>query len=145
MSKRENRLEELQTLLTAPGQPVSQRLSGMRKVVSLMLRGRDMSPFAGMMVQQAQLPSIEARFLLSAYLLRYARQNSDLVLLVVNSLLMDAQDASDLLKGMASRTGCGLVDGGWVGIVKRMVASGVDDRSVYVRLMSVYGLAQLRS
>ncbi|GHJ84817.1 hypothetical protein NliqN6_1219 [Naganishia liquefaciens] len=79
------------------------RLEGMKRLIAMISKGRDMSAFFAQVVKQVASPSIEIRKLVYIYLLRYARNNTDLLLLSINTFQKDLSDPSPLIRSMSLR------------------------------------------
>lgn len=82
----------------------TERLEGLRRVVALISKGRDASPFFASVTKLASTSSIEIRKLVYIIVLRYAPSHPDIALLSINSFQRDLTDPNPLIRGMSLRT-----------------------------------------
>lgn len=97
----DDKLREIDKLLESSTD--RDRLEGMKRLIAAISRGRDVGSFFARVVKQVASPSVEIRKLAYIYLLRYAAQNPDLLLLSINTFQKDLSDPSPLIRSMSLR------------------------------------------
>ncbi|WFD35826.1 AP-3 complex subunit beta [Malassezia cuniculi] len=118
----------------------TERLEGLRRVVALISKGRDASPYFASVSKLASTSSIEIRKLVYIIVLRYAPSHPDIALLSINSFQRDLTDPNPLIRGMALRTLSGMRLRMLSPIVLLAVGKAVRDSHPYVRKIAVLAL-----
>ena len=77
------------------------------------------------------------------FITAHNNDQSDLVLLAVNTLLKDCSDANPMVRGLALRTLCSLCQDLVVEYCMKPITSGLKDRSAYVRRVAVMGCVKV--
>lgn len=130
--------QDIRPKLESSSEP--ERLEGLRRVVALISKGRDASPFFPSVSKLASTSSIEIRKLVYIVVLRYAPAHPDTALLSINSFQRDLTDPNPLIRGMALRTLSGMRLKMLSPIVLLAVGKAERDSHPYVRKVGVLAL-----
>ena len=118
------------------------RLEGMRRVVALISKGRDATPFLASVLKLSSTSSLEVRKLVYIVVLRYAPSHPDLTLLSINSFQRDLSDPNPLIRGMALRALSGIRVRAVSAIVLLAVGKATRDPHPYVRRVATFALTK---
>jgi AP-1 complex subunit beta-1 len=96
---------ELRKELRSPNR--DKKRDAVKKVIANMTVGKDVSGLFTDVINCIQTDSLELKKLVYLYVINYAKTQPDLILLVVNTFVKDANDPSPLIRALAIRTmGC---------------------------------------
>ncbi|KAL1406400.1 AP-3 complex subunit beta [Vanrija albida] len=137
----EDKMFEITKLLESRAE--SERLEGMKRIIAAMSKGRNMEGFFAQVVKNVVANSIEIRKLVYIYLLRFANNNSDLLLLSINTFQKDLSDANPLIRSMSLRVLTSIRVPVIQGIVMLGLKKLVNDRNPYVRKTVAGGLSKV--
>lgn len=98
--------KEIAALLN--GRSDRDKLSGMKQVISMLAKGRDVSEFFADVVKNIASNNLETRKLVYTYLLRYADHEPDLALLSINTIQKSLGDKSPEVRALAVRVMAGI-------------------------------------
>ncbi|KAG0306101.1 AP-3 complex subunit beta-2 [Dissophora globulifera] len=117
-----------------------EKLDGMKRLIAMISKGRDVSEFFPDVVKNVASTSLEVRKLVYIYILRYAEQEQDLALLSINTFQKDLSDKNQLIRAMALRVMSGIR----VPVISPIVMLGikkcVTDLSPYVRKIAAHAI-----
>ncbi|KAF9545233.1 AP-3 complex subunit beta-2 [Mortierella hygrophila] len=117
-----------------------EKLDGLKRLIAMISKGRDVSEFFPDVVKNVASNSLEVRKLVYIYILRYAEQEQDLALLSVNTFQKDLSDKNQLIRAMALRVMSGIR----VPVISPIVMLGikkcVTDLSPYVRKIAAHAI-----
>ncbi|OLY81275.1 AP-2 complex subunit beta [Smittium mucronatum] len=83
------------------------RKEAVRRVIANMTIGKDVSDLFTDVLKNMQTDDLEIKKLIYLYLMSYAREKPDLVILAINTFVRDSEDNNPLLRALAIRTmGC---------------------------------------
>ncbi|PKI83162.1 AP-3 complex subunit beta [Malassezia vespertilionis] len=116
------------------------RLEGLKRVVAMISKGRDATPYLASVFKLTSTKSLEIRKLVYIVVLRYASSQPDLALLSINSFQRDLSDPNPLIRGMALRALSSLRLDMVAGVVMLAVGKAVRDVHPYVRRVAAYAL-----
>lgn len=117
-----------------------ERLEGMKRVVAMISKGRDATPYLASVFKLSSVTSLEVRKLVYLVVLRYAPLHPDLALLSINSFQRDLADPNPLIRGMALRALSGIRLKVVAGIVLLAVGKATRDPHPYVRRVAAFAL-----
>ncbi|TXT12874.1 hypothetical protein VHUM_01275 [Vanrija humicola] len=137
----EDKMFEITKLLESRAE--SERLEGMKRIIAAMSKGRNMEGFFAQVVKNVVANSIEIRKLVYIYLLRFANNNSDLLLLSINTFQKDLSDPNPLIRSMSLRVLTSIRVPVIQGIVMLGLKKLVNDRNPYVRKTVAGGLSKV--
>lgn len=137
----EDKMFEITKLLESRAE--SERLEGMKRIIAAMSKGRNMEGFFAQVVKNVVANSIEIRKLVYIYLLRFANNNSDLLLLSINTFQKDLSDSNPLIRSMSLRVLTSIRVPVIQGIVMLGLKKLVNDRNPYVRKTVAGGLSKV--
>ncbi|KAJ1917269.1 AP-3 complex subunit beta [Mycoemilia scoparia] len=125
------------------GKTDKEKLMGLKRLIALIARGQDVSSFFPDVVKNVASTNYEIRKLVYIYLLRYAEQEQDLVLLSINTFQKDLSDKNQVIRAMALR----VLSGIRVPIIESIVLLAIEkcstDPSPYVRKIAAYAIPKL--
>jgi AP-4 complex subunit beta-1 len=116
----------------------------MERVVGYMTLGIDMSPLFSEMIMATATKDLVQKKMAYLYLSNYAELQSDLALLVINTLLKDASDEDPMVRGLALRCICSLHVNNILEYIIDPILKGLKDASPYVRKTAVLCTLRLR-
>jgi vesicle coat complex subunit len=116
----------------------------MERVVGYMTLGIDMSPLFSEMIMATATKDLVQKKMAYLYLSNYAELQSDLALLVINTLLKDASDEDPMVRGLSLRCICSLHVNNILEYIVEPVLKGLRDASPYVRKTAVLCTLRLR-
>jgi vesicle coat complex subunit len=99
---RKGELHELRTALNATDQ--RERRTAVKRVVAAMTLGRDVSSLFPDVIKNAMTDNLALKKLVYLYVINYARANEELVILVINTFVKDADDPNPLIRALSIRT-----------------------------------------
>jgi len=117
-----------------------ERLEGLKRVVAMISKGRDATPYLASVFKLSSTTSLEIRKLVYIIVLRYASAHPDLALLSINSFQRDLSDPNPLIRGMALRALIGLRLKVVSAIVLLAVSKATRDAHPYVRRIAAFSL-----
>lgn len=117
-----------------------EKLDGLKRLVALISKGRDVSAFLAPVLKCISTPSLEIRKLVYIFLLRYAEAQPDLALLSVNSFQRDLADPSPLIRAMALRVLSGIRVRMVAGITAMSIGRCAKDPNPYVRKIAALAI-----
>ncbi|WFD18846.1 AP-3 complex subunit beta [Malassezia caprae] len=117
-----------------------ERLEGLKRVVAMISKGRDATPYLASVFKLSSSTSLEIRKLVYIIVLRYAPAHPDLALLSINSFQRDLSDPNPLIRGMALRALIGLRLKVVSAIVVLAVSKATRDAHPYVRRIAAFSL-----
>ena len=101
---------ELQKQLNASDETRASRngkLEAMRKIITATTQGKDLSVVFAQVMNNMQTTILELKKLVYLYMINYASEDPDVVVMCVNSFVKDATDPNPLIRALALRTmGC---------------------------------------
>ncbi|KAJ1925896.1 AP-3 complex subunit beta [Tieghemiomyces parasiticus] len=121
------------------------KLEGMKRLVAVIAKGHDASPYFPDVVKNVAVGNLEIRQLVYIYLLRYAEQEQDLALLAINTFQKDLSDTHAGIRVMALRVLSSIRVPLISSIVMMAIQKGVTDRSSSVRKTAAYAIPKLYS
>ncbi len=116
----------------------------MERVVGYMTLGIDMSPLFSEMIMATATKDLVQKKMAYLYLTNYAELQSDLALLVINTLLKDSRDEDPMVRGLALRCICSLHVNNILEYIVDPILNGLKDASPYVRKTAVLCTLRLR-
>lgn len=105
--------------------------------------GVDMSSLYPDMVKACNTSNIAIKKIIYMYLCEYARRNSDLALLTVNTLTKDCEDMSPVIRGLAIRSMGSFCLPNLIEYLLPAVVTALGDNHPYVRKNAVFAAAKL--
>ena len=117
-----------------------ERLEGLKRVVAMISKGRDATPYLASVFKLSSTTSLEIRKLVYIIVLRYAPAHPDLALLSINSFQRDLSDPNPLIRGMALRALIGIRLKVVSAIVLLAVSKATRDAHPYVRRIAAFAL-----
>ncbi|WFD32393.1 AP-3 complex subunit beta [Malassezia sp. CBS 17886] len=118
----------------------NERLAGLKRVIALISKGRDASPYLASVLKLTSTNALEIRKLVYIVVLRYAPMQPDLALLSINSFQRDLSDPNPLIRGMALRTLSGMRVRAVSTVLLMAVGKAARDSHPYVRRIAAYAL-----
>ncbi|WFD26171.1 AP-3 complex subunit beta [Malassezia nana] len=118
----------------------AERLEGLKRVVAMISKGRDATPYLASVFKLTSTTSLEIRKLVYIIVLRYAPARPDLALLSINSFQRDLSDPNPLIRGMALRALAGIHVKDVSAIVLLAVSKATRDAHPYVRRIGAFAL-----
>ncbi|RKP03596.1 hypothetical protein CXG81DRAFT_9433, partial [Caulochytrium protostelioides] len=118
------------------------KLDGMRRLIALIAKGRDVSDFFPDVVKNVASSSFELRKLVYIYLLRYADAEPDLALLSINSFQRDIADRNPVIRAMALRVMSSIRVPVIAPLMTVALRKAVTDLSPYVRRTAATAIAK---
>lgn len=79
-----------------------------KKVIAYMTLGIDVSRLFPEMVKASRTDDVVMKKMIFLYLINYAEQNQELVILAINTFLMDLKQSNHKIRGLALRSLCSL-------------------------------------
>lgn len=107
--------------------------------------GYDVSFLMPNMVKMMANSNLVVKKMAYHFLTISARNSPDLIVLAINTLLKDATDSNPMVRGLAIKTLCSLKQESCVDQGAKVVKNGMDDRSAYVRRVSVLSCVKVYS
>jgi AP-4 complex subunit beta-1 len=114
-----------------------------QKVIAYMTLGVDVSPLFSEMIMASATSNIIQKKMVYLYLSNYAKRNSELALLTINTLRKDASDRDPTIRGLALRTMTSLKLPSIVEYIHKPIQDGLVDKSGYVRRTAVMGVLKI--
>ncbi|KYQ90268.1 adaptor-related protein complex 4 [Tieghemostelium lacteum] len=115
----------------------------LQRITYYMTIGMDVSSLFPYVIMNANTIDIVVKKLVYLYITHYAKSNSSLLLLVVNTLNGDCLNSNPLIRALAVRTLCSLGSLETVEYSYKNVMRALSDPSAYVRKTAVIGLAKI--
>ncbi|KJE92672.1 hypothetical protein CAOG_03591 [Capsaspora owczarzaki ATCC 30864] len=136
---------ELRSLLRNPEiqRDVKKHRQAVQKVIATMTHGIDVSPLFSEMIMVSASKDITLKKMVYLYLCNYAESNSELSLLVINTLQKDCRDENPMIRGLALRNMCSLRLSSLLEYILPPLKNGLADRSPYVRKTAVMGVLKV--
>ena len=146
MDHKKGEIPELKNLLrdSSVDKDPKMKRAVMERVVGYMTLGIDMSPLFSEMIMATATKDLVQKKMAYLYLSNYAELQSDLALLVINTLLKDASDEDPMVRGLALRCICSLHVNNILEYIVDPVMKGLKDQSPYVRKTAVLCTLRLR-
>ena len=146
MDHKKGEIPELKNLLrdSSVDKDPKMKRAVMERVVGYMTLGIDMSPLFSEMIMATATKDLVQKKMAYLYLSNYAELQSDLALLVINTLLKDASDEDTMVRGLALRCICSLHVNNILEYIVDPVMKGLKDQSPYVRKTAVLCTLRLR-
>lgn len=138
-------VNELKSLLSNPkiDREPERKRDVIKKVIAYMTLGIDVSRLFSEMVMAASTKDLVSKKMVYHFLSTYARQKSDLAVLVINTLQKDAHDDDPIVRGLALRALCSLRLPNLQPYVMPVLRAALADVNPYVRKTAVVGVAKL--
>ncbi|XP_033629780.1 AP-4 complex subunit beta-1-like isoform X3 [Asterias rubens] len=142
--------EDIQEIRKHLNKPTSQTECGqlrgiLKKILSQVTRGLDMSPLFADIVKLCATVDIPEKKLAYLYMTTYAHRKPDLALLAVNTMQKDCKDANPMIRGLALKTLCSLRLPELIEYTKQPLLAGLRDKSAYVRRAAVLGCLKINN
>jgi AP-3 complex subunit beta len=118
------------------------KLSGMKQVISMLAKGRDVSEFFADVIKNISSNNLETRKLVYTYLLRYADHEPDLALLSINTIQKTLGDKSPELRALAIRVMSGIRVPVIAQIITLAIKQCANDLSPMVRRAAAQSIAK---
>ncbi|KAA8899127.1 hypothetical protein TRICI_006397 [Trichomonascus ciferrii] len=118
------------------------KLSGMKQVISMLAKGRDVSEFFADVIKNISSNNLETRKLVYTYLLRYADHEPDLALLSINTIQKSLGDKSPEIRALAIRVMSGIRVPVIAQIITLAIKQCANDLSPMVRRAAAQSIAK---
>ncbi|KAH8738815.1 hypothetical protein FG386_002270 [Cryptosporidium ryanae] len=119
------------------------RIELFQKAIALMTLGVDVSCLYSLMILASATQDQVEKKIIYFYLTHYAEKNSDLALLMVNTLRKDSVDEDPVIRSLALRSFASLRIPVVMEYVETIIKNGLDDEIGYVRKTAVMGCLKL--
>ncbi|KAK6589892.1 beta-adaptin AP complex subunit-related ARM HEAT repeat [Cryptosporidium xiaoi] len=119
------------------------RLELFQKAIALMTLGVDVSCLYSLMILASATQDQVEKKIIYFYLTHYAEKNSDLALLMVNTLRKDSVDEDPVIRSLALRSFSSLRIPVMMEYIETILKNGLDDEIGYVRKTAVMGCLKL--
>jgi AP-4 complex subunit beta-1 len=80
----------------------------LKKIISSMTLGMDMSDLFNTIIMASRTPDLVQKKMIYLFLSQYAKENQEMTILAVNSILLDTKDSSPMIRGLALRWLCNM-------------------------------------
>jgi AP-4 complex subunit beta-1 len=80
----------------------------LKKIISSMTLGMDMSDLFNTIIMASRTPDLVQKKMIYLYLSQYAKENQEMSILAINSILLDTKDSSPMIRGLALRWLCNM-------------------------------------
>ncbi|KAK3736104.1 hypothetical protein QZH41_013529 [Actinostola sp. cb2023] len=114
-----------------------------QKVIACMTLGMDMSSLFMRMIKAGATNDLIQKKLVYLYICAYAKTNTQLAVLTVNTLLKDIQDSNSMIRGLALRSMTSLNLPDLLEYIEDPLIASLQDPSHYVRRTAVMGCVKL--
>lgn len=121
----------------------AEKVEGMKRLISLLSQGRDVSTFFPQVVKNVATTSLEVKKLVYIYLVHYAEKRPDEALLSINSFQKDLSDLNPLVRAWSLRAMSGIRVRVVVPLVVMAVTKCSRDPSPYVRRCSAHAIPKI--
>jgi len=119
--------------------PVKKR-DVIKKVIAYMTLGIDVSRLYPEMVKASRTDDVVMKKMIYLYLVNYAEQNQEMVIMAINTFLMDCKQTSNSkIRGLALRSLCSLKYEGVTQYMQQAIADGLHDTDSYVKKTAIIG------
>lgn len=108
-----------------------------------MTLGIDVSRLFSEMVKCVDTRDLILKKMVYLYLTNYARKNSDLAIMCINTLLNDCRNEDPMVRGLALRSLCGLRLESILEYIHDPLQHSLTDSSAYVRKTGVMGILKV--
>lgn len=115
----------------------------LKKIISSMTLGMDMSDLFNTIIMASRTPDLVQKKMIYLYLSQYAKENQEMTILAVNSILLDTKDSSPMIRGLALRWLCNMATPLLGEHMIDPLRDGLIDQSSYVRRAAVLSCAKL--
>jgi AP-4 complex subunit beta-1 len=111
-----------------------------KKVIAYMTLGIDVSRLYPEMVKASRTDDVVMKKMIYLYLVNYAEQNQEMVIMAINTFLMDCkQTSSNKIRGLALRSLCSLKYDGVTSYMQQAISDGLTDGDSYVKKTAIIG------
>ncbi|KXJ22678.1 AP-3 complex subunit beta-2 [Exaiptasia diaphana] len=121
------------------------KLEAMKRIISLMATGKDMSELFPPVVKNVASKNVELKKLVYVYLVRYAEEQQDLALLSISTFQRALKDPNQLIRGSALRVLSSIRVPVIAPILMLSIKEGVVDMSPFVRKTAAHAIPKLYS
>ncbi|XP_055855932.1 AP-3 complex subunit beta-2 [Episyrphus balteatus] len=121
------------------------KLEAMKRIISMLARGRNASDLFPSVVKNVVSKNIEVKKLVYVYLVRYAEEQQDLVLLSISTFQRGLKDPNQLIRASALRVLSSIRVQMIVPIVMLAIRDSSSDMSPYVRKTAAHAIPKLYS
>ena len=139
---RKGEVNELRVLLRSVSldkDPAKKR-DVIKKVIVYMILGIDVSRLYPEMVKASRTDDVVMKKMIYLYLVNYAEQNQEMVIMAINTFLMDCkQKSNSKIRGLALRSLCSLKYEGVTQYMQQAIADGLADNDSYVKKTAIIG------
>lgn len=108
-----------------------------------MTLGIDVSKLYPEMIKASMTTDVVQKKMIFLFLTTYAEKNQDLVILAINTFLMDCKSSNPRIRGLALRSLCSLRFDGVVNYVQQALTDGLDDMDPYVKKTAIMGCVKM--
>ena len=138
-------IQELKQLLSDPtiDSDQTKKRDVLQRVIGFTTMGLDTSKLFDRMIMSVNTKDIVQKKMVYQYITHYARQNSDLAILVINTLSRDCGDESPVVRGLALRSLSSLRISKLTEHLVPLIKEGLNDPSPYVRRAAVVSISKL--
>ena len=123
----------------------SLKLDAMKRIISMMAKGRDVSDLFPAVVKNVASKNIEVKKLVYVYLTRYAEEQQDLALLSISTFQRALKDPNQLIRASALRVLCSIRVPMIVPIMLLAIKESSVDMSPFVRKTAAHAIPKLYS
>lgn len=123
----------------------SLKLEAMKRIISMVAKGRDASDLFPAVVKNVVSKNIEVKKLVYVYLVRYAEEQQDLALLSISTFQRALKDPNQLIRASALRVLSSIRVSMIVPIVMLAIRDSASDMSPYVRKTAAHAIPKLYS
>lgn len=123
----------------------SLKLEAMKRIISMIAKGRDASDLFPAVVKNVVSKNIEVKKLVYVYLVRYAEEQQDLALLSISTFQRALKDPNQLIRAGALRVLSSIRVSMIVPIVMLAIRDSASDMSPYVRKTAAHAIPKLYS
>eukprot|EP00124_Ichthyophonus_hoferi_P004040 Ihof_evm1s401 gene=Ihof_evmTU1s401 len=120
-------------------------LDAMKRTVSIMSKGQDVSNLFPHVVKLVVSPSMEVKKLAYIYLVRYAEEQPDIALLSINSFQKDLKGPNPFIRASALRVMSSIRVEVIVPLIMLAVKETISDMSPYVRKVTAHAIPKIYS
>ncbi|XP_055380324.1 AP-3 complex subunit beta-2 [Condylostylus longicornis] len=123
----------------------SLKLEAMKRIISMVAKGRDASELFPAVVKNVVSKNIEVKKLVYVFLMRYAEEQQDLALLSISTFQRALKDPNQLIRASALRVLSSIRVSIIVPIVMLAIRESASDMSPYVRKTAAHAIPKLYS